>query len=159
MTETEQAAEITEQAAEITARQKELQQQVCQAAHAIYCGNPDWAAFFREVLGLEGIVRKSYPFQDALAEFERTETYADIQQMLTRLRERAIETAAPQEPTRVITVRLPTSLHEALREEAHEYRTSMNKLCISKLLQFIDSELVPSDTQRNHQRKGPEVDV
>jgi hypothetical protein len=50
------------------------------------------------------------------------------------------------EPTRVITVRLPKSLHESLRAEAHEKRTSMNKLCISKLLQFIDTDLVPTET-------------
>jgi predicted HicB family RNase H-like nuclease len=51
----------------------------------------------------------------------------------------------PDEPTRVITVRLPKCLHEALRAEAHEHRTSMNKLCISKLLQFIDEGMVPAD--------------
>jgi predicted HicB family RNase H-like nuclease len=136
----------TEQATEVTASEQGLPQQVCQAAQAIYCGNPDWVAFFREVLGLNGIVRQCFSSQDALAEFERTEAYAEIQQMLTRLRERAVESANPPEPTRVITVRLPKSLHDALRAEAHEHRTSMNKLCISKLLQFIDTELVPSDT-------------
>ena len=51
-----------------------------------------------------------------------------------------------EEPTRVITVRLPKSLHEALRVEAHEHQTSMNKLCISKLLQFIDGDKVPTET-------------
>ena len=45
----------------------------------------------------------------------------------------------------MITVRLPKSLHESLRTEAHEKRTSMNKLCISKLLQMIDTELIPGD--------------
>ena len=49
------------------------------------------------------------------------------------------------EPTKVITVRMPKSLHEALRAEAHEHQTSMNKLCISKLLQFIDNEFVPDE--------------
>ena len=43
--------------------------------------------------------------------------------------------------TRVITVRLPESLHEALKAEAVDHKTSMNKLCISKLLQaLIDEE-------------------
>ena len=50
-----------------------------------------------------------------------------------------------QEPTRVITVRMPKSLHESLRVEAHERHTSMNKLCISKLLQMIDTQLVPHE--------------
>jgi predicted HicB family RNase H-like nuclease len=46
----------------------------------------------------------------------------------------------------VITVRLPQSLHEALKDEAHAHRTSMNQLCISKLLQFIDGDFVPNDS-------------
>ena len=48
----------------------------------------------------------------------------------------------------MVTVRIPRSLHEALRVEAHEHCTSMNKLCISKLLQFIDKEMVPTETSR-----------
>ena len=44
----------------------------------------------------------------------------------------------------VITVRLPESLHESLRIEAHEHHTSMNKLCISKLLQLIEENMIPS---------------
>ncbi len=144
----------TEQATERRAHEMELQQQVYRTAYDLYCQNPDWVIFFREVLGLNGIVRRSFRTRDALSEFERTESYAEIQQMLKRLRERKPEDAKPPERTRVITVRLPESLHEALQEEAHEYRTSVNKLCISKLLQFIDNELVPSEKIR----KGPKVD-
>ena len=65
--------------------------------------------------------------------------------MVAKLRERSGDPAENREPTRVITVRLPKSLHETLRTEAHERKTSMNKLCISKLLQMVDSELIPSD--------------
>ena len=75
----------------------------------------------------------------------RATAYQEIQQMLTKLREQGPVATDPAEPTRVITVRLPKSLHEALRAEAHEHRTSMNKLCISKLLQFIDGQMVPSE--------------
>ena len=47
-----------------------------------------------------------------------------------------------REKTRMITVRLPESLHALLQQEADEMNTSMNKLCISKLLQIIDEQLV-----------------
>jgi predicted HicB family RNase H-like nuclease len=47
------------------------------------------------------------------------------------------------EPTRTITVRLPRSLHESLREEAHAHQTSMNQLCVAKLNRPIDDE--PAD--------------
>lgn len=124
------------------------EQEVYRIAHELFSQSPDWVTFFREVLGLEGIVKQAYPSAEAMADFERTNEYAEIQQMLAKLRERSVATPMPEdlEPTRVITVRLPKSLHEALRHEAHERRTSMNKLCISKLLQVVDEQLIPTDT-------------
>jgi predicted HicB family RNase H-like nuclease len=74
--------------------------------------------------------------------FEQTEEYTDIQLMVAKLRERGTVQINGKEPTRVITVRLPKSLHEALRVEAHNRNTSMNQLCISKLLQVIADDLV-----------------
>lgn len=145
----------TEQAVESRTREEELRQHVYQAAYELFCQGPDWVVFFRDVLGVNGIIRRCYPTRGVLSEFERTDTFAEIQQMLTRLRERKAEETLPQERTRVITVRLPESLHEALQEEAHEFRTSVNKLCISKLLQFIDDERIPSEKLR----RGPKVDV
>jgi predicted HicB family RNase H-like nuclease len=120
-------------------------QEVSRQARDLYNQHPDWVTFFREVLGKDGIVRKLCPTPEALEKFEKTQEYVEIQQMLTKLRKRTRGTAAPQEPNRVITIRLPESLHEALRAEAHDHHTSMNKLCISKLLQLVDGELVPAD--------------
>ena len=62
-----------------------------------------------------------------------------------KLREQRNATDTESEPTRVITVRLPKSMHEYLRTEAHDLRTSMNKLCISKLLQVIEQDLIPAE--------------
>ena len=122
------------------------QTEVKRVAHELYSRSPDWVTFYREVLGLRGVVRHTFPSREAMTEFEQTEAYEDIQQMLAKLREQGPMALDPDEPTRVITVRLPKSLHEALRVEAHEHRTSMNKLCISKLVQFIDGERVPTET-------------
>ena len=97
--------------------------------------------YFREILGIGGVVRRLFPKREELAEFERSTEYAEIQLMLARLRQRSNTRMDYQEPTRVITVRMPQSLHEALQAEAHTHRTSMNKLCITKLLQVIDGEL------------------
>ena len=114
-------------------------------AAEMYQQQPDWIAFFREVLGVDGLVRKLFITAEELADFEKTEEYAEIQAMLARLRERSGANADGREPTRVITVRLPKSLHESLRAEAHDRKTSMNQLCISKLLQVIDGELVMAE--------------
>lgn len=119
--------------------------EVLQAAEALFAQDPDWVTFFQRILGLGGLIRQAYPTPAELAEFEQSEAYARIQQMLARLRERQSDAPSSRKDTKVITVRLPKSLHDALREESYEYRTSINKLCISKLLQFIAKELVPPE--------------
>lgn len=122
------------------------QMEVKRTAEDLYAQAPDWVTFYREIFGLRGIARRMFPTREALAAFEQTEAYQEILQMLTKLRGQGPLAMDPDEPTRVITVRLPKSLHEALRAEAHEHRTSMNKLCISKLLQFIDNAKVPAES-------------
>ena len=120
-------------------RQHEVYQVACER----FRQNPDWVTFFREFLGVEGVVRKTFEHPQDLNDFEQGETYSEIQQMVARLRKRSKNQTESDEPTRVITVRLPKSLHESLRAEAHHRETSMNQLCISKLLQVIDNGLVP----------------
>ena len=123
-------------------------QVVQQAATNRYQHDPDWVTFYREVLGVDGIIDQMFPSFKERNEFEKSDAYAEIQQMLAKLREKSAQAKDGAEPTRVITVRLPQSLHEALRHEAHNHKTSMNKLCISKLLQVIADDLVPSDFER-----------
>lgn len=121
----------------------ERETHVQQVAQELFEQSPDWVTFFRAVLGVEGVVRETFSTPADMAAFEHSPEYAELQQMVARLRGRNGDASSSKEPTRVITVRLPQSLHESLRLEAHERRTSMNKLCISKLLQLIDNQLVP----------------
>jgi predicted HicB family RNase H-like nuclease len=122
-------------------------QEVFRVANQLFSQEPDWVTFFREVLGVDGIVRRMYKDGPELTQFEQSEEYRNIQQMLAKLREKngGELNGNSKEPTRVITVRMPKSLHEALKAEAHGMHTSMNKLCISKLLQVVDDELVPTE--------------
>jgi predicted HicB family RNase H-like nuclease len=127
------------------AESQEKYQEVYEVARNLFEQQPDWVTFFREVLGINGAARQAFPDPDALARFEQSEQFDQIQLMLAKLRERRVEVDESNEPTRVITVRLPKSLHESLRAEAHDRHTSMNKLCISKLLQVLDEDLVPNE--------------
>ena len=115
-------------------------QRVVQVAKQLYQSNPDWVTFFREVLGVEGAARTVFPDQNDYIAFEKSEHYIEVQQMVANLRQRKIPGGGHNESTRVITVRLPESLHEALKQEAEDHHTSMNKLCISKLLQALIEE-------------------
>jgi predicted HicB family RNase H-like nuclease len=123
----------------------EKYEQIYRKAFALFSTTPDWVTFFRQIMGVGGIIRTTFSSKEELSDFERSETFGRIQQMLGKLREPVPTNTSPAEPNRVITVRLPESLHEKLRVEAHDYRTSVNKLCISKLLQFIENDLVPED--------------
>jgi predicted HicB family RNase H-like nuclease len=130
---------------ELVQQQENREAKVYRVAFELFRQDPDWVTFFREVLGVDGVVRQVFPNLADLAKFEQTREYAEIQQMVAKLRERSSEPQDSREPTRVITVRLPKSLHESLRAEAHDRKTSMNKLCISKLLQIVDETLVPTE--------------
>jgi predicted HicB family RNase H-like nuclease len=114
-------------------------QKVLQVARQLHQGKPDWVTFFRETLGVNGAARSVFPTQDEYVRFEQSHEFAEIQKLVANLRTR--RAGGKHEPTRVITVRLPESLHEALKAEANDHNTSMNKLCISKLLQvLVDNE-------------------
>ncbi len=122
--------------------------EIYRKADEMYREGPDWVSFFRQILGVNGLMRTAFTDPAHLAAFKQTTEYTSILEMVAKLRERSDVLPQPQEATRVITVRLPQSMHDALRVEAHECHTSVNKLCISKLLQMVDAELVPTDGVR-----------
>jgi hypothetical protein len=143
---------------ETSASQIERHFEILKIAEELYSKNPDWITYYREVLGIDGIVRQTFPTQRQLEDFEQSEAYREIHYLLTKLREKkskkedkdkgkskAAALEEDGEEIQVITVRIPKSIHETLTEEAYQCRTSVNQLCISKLIQFIDSEMVPSD--------------
>ena len=113
---------------------------VLQVAERLYAMEPEWVVFFREVLGVDGIVRRTFSDPEALTRFECTPQYARIREMLDGLRCRQRESAARGEAQRVVTVRMPRSLHESLKDEAGRMRVSVNTLCISKLMKLLDEQ-------------------
>ena len=138
----------------MTTETQERYQQVLTAARTLAERDLDWVAFFREVLGIDGVVRKAFPRFEDLTEFEKSDEYDAIQRMLVKLREKKASGDSDSEPTRVITVRLPKSMHEYLRTEAHDLRTSMNKLCISKLLQMVEQDMIPAEKTAPARRRS-----
>lgn len=109
-----------------------------ESARDLYVQKLEWIRFFSAVLGPEGMVRQALKTDEEVAAFRDSPAYNAIQQMVGVLRSHEGEVNS-KEPLKVITVRVPKSLHESLRHEAHRRRTSMNQLCILKLLQDVDS--------------------
>jgi predicted HicB family RNase H-like nuclease len=137
--------------------------EILKIAEDLYAKNPDWITYYRELLGVDGLVRQTFLTQNQLMEFEQSDAYREIHHLLMKLREKQFAKKSKEEQGKgksqsvrpkneedgeeiqVITVRIPKSVHETLIEEAYQCRASVNQLCISKLIQFIDSEMVPSD--------------
>ncbi len=113
---------------------------VLQVAERLYAMEPEWVVFFREVLGVEGIVRRTFSDPEALMRFECSPQYARIREMLDGLRARQSGPQAERESQRVVTVRMPKSLHETLKNEAERMKVSVNSLCISKLMKLLDEQ-------------------
>jgi predicted HicB family RNase H-like nuclease len=113
---------------------------VLQVAERLYAMHPEWVVFFREVLGVDGIVRRTFTDPDALLRFECSPQYARIREMLDALRSRQRDQPSDRETQRVVTVRMPRSLHETLKAEAEQFHVSINTLCISKLMKLLDEQ-------------------
>ena len=110
-------------------------QKVLQVAKQLHSTRPDWVTFFRETLGVDGSARSVFGNQEEYLQFEQSKEFDEIQNLVASLRTK--KGGGRNESTKVITVRLPESLHESLKAEASEHGTSMNKLCITKLLKAL----------------------
>ena len=127
---------FTEPNGDPTAPLSDRDTMILAAARAIFSRCTSWTQFHAEVLGVRGLVRQHVQDLEELQAFEQSEVHEELQDMLLRLRIAARE----QEPLRVITVRIPQSLHDAIRNEAKDREISVNKLCICKLVQQLDEE-------------------
>ena len=120
---------------------------VREVAERLYAMRPEWVVFFREVLGVDGLVRRTFRTPETLVRFECSPEYARIREMLDDLRTQQRDQPAERESQRVVTVRMPKSLHQALKAEAAGKRISINTLCISKLLNMLDGTPAAAPTR------------
>ena len=132
-------------------------QQTLRLAEQAFSQTGSWVVFFREMFGPKGIVRTLFPEITEREKFQSTEPYRQLQEMLAAVRSQDTSKGDANEPERMITIRLPKSLHEALTEESGEVNLSINKLCITKLVQSVESRFVPVQKgRRRGRRPGPQ---
>lgn len=136
---------------------EERGQEVLRVAQEAFAQTGNWVVFYREMLGDDGVCRKLFSDADEMRYFETTPEFAELQEMVAAMRSQDLSKGDAAEPERMITIRLPKSLHDALRIEAKELNLSINKLCISKLLQRIEGRFVPLQRGRlRGRRPGPQ---
>ena len=131
--------------------------EVLRLAQDAFSKTGSWVVFYREMLGDDGVVRKLFNDTDSRRMFEETEEFAELQEMVAAMRSQDTSKGDAAEPERMITIRLPMSLHEALKTESSEMDLSINKLCISKLILPIKDRFVPlQQGRRRGRRPGPQ---
>jgi hypothetical protein len=117
----------------------------------------NWIVFYREVLGMTGLVRRTFETEAEQTAFQETPQFAELLEMVAALRSQDLSRGDSVEPEKMITIRLPESLHAVLADEADAMKLSINKLCISKLLQPVEGRFVPIQQGRRRGRKpGPQ---
>jgi predicted HicB family RNase H-like nuclease len=117
----------------------------------------NWVVMYRELLGVDGVVRKLFKTADEIRQWESSREFDEIHSMLAVMRSQDNGKGETIEAQRMITVRLPASMHEALKVESDESGLSINKLCITKLLQKMDARFVPLEPGKRRGRKpGPQ---
>jgi len=126
---------------------------VFETATELFGVAPTWTAFYRETLGGDGVSRSLFKDMDEAREYDASDEHSKVMEMLTVLRSRDLPENDPHEQQRMITVRIPKSLHDSICDEANALAVSVNKLCISRLLQKVDLSMIPSSTQKRRGRR------
>ncbi|MFO0922166.1 MAG: hypothetical protein U0905_06710 [Pirellulales bacterium] len=130
----------------------ERRRQVVASAAELFGVAPTWVAFFREVFAREGIISTLFSQSDR-KDYELSDEHGEVLEMLTTLRSRELPENDPSESQRMITVRIPKCVHDYICDEANALDVSVNKLCISRLLQRSDERMIPTSQQKRRGRK------
>ncbi|MFO0012286.1 MAG: hypothetical protein ACK553_06055 [Planctomycetota bacterium] len=127
--------------------------QVLREASELFGVAPTWTAFYRATLGVGGCIRHLFPTPEEMHAYECSDAHEKVLEMLTVLRSRDVPECDPCEPQRMITVRIPKSLHDSICAEANDLEVSVNKLCVTRMLQRIDRQLIPTSSQKRRGRR------
>ncbi len=125
---------------------------VVEIASELFGVAPTWVAFFREVFARDGVIQALFAESDRKG-YESSAEHSQVLEMLTTLRSRDLPENDPSESQRMITVRIPKCVHDYICDEANALDVSVNKLCISRLLQRSDERMIPTSQQKRRGRK------
>ena len=126
-------------------------------AEEAFAKTGSWVVFFREVLGVDGVVARLFADPDDFKRFIAGPEFETLHEMLAAIRSQDQSKSDAVEPERMITIRIPRSLHESLQVESKACELSINKLAISKLLWPANPRFVPEQQgRRRGRRPGPQ---
>lgn len=131
--------------------------QILLLAEEAFAKTGSWVVFFREILGAEGAIAELFADPDERSRFIAGPEFATLHTMLAAIRSQDDSKSDAAEPERMITIRIPRSLHQMLAKESESCDLSINKLAISKLLLPANPKFVPEQRGKRRGRKpGPQ---
>ena len=134
--------------------------EVLRVAENVFAQTGSWVVFYRTMMAPGGVVDQLFESADERRYFETTDAFAELLEIVTSIRSQDDAKAGAYEPERVVTVRMPRSFHEATSREAEELGLSMNKYCLTKLLQPASKRYTPLESGfRRGRRPGPQIIV
>ncbi len=132
--------------------------QVLRLAEEAFAMTGSWVVFYRTMLAPGGVVHQLYDNPTSRRYFETTREFAELLEMVTAIRSQDDSSSGTHEPTRMVTIRVPRSLHEATIQEAKELELSINAYCVTKLLQPANPRFTPLELgKRRGRRAGPQM--
>ncbi len=132
--------------------------QVLRLAEEAFAMTGSWVVFYRTMLAPGGVVDQLYDSPVARRYFETTMEFSELLEMVTAIRSQDDFSSGSHEPTRMITIRVPRSLHAATIRESEDLELSMNAYCVTKLLQPANPRFTPLELgNRRGRRPGPQM--
>ncbi|MCE2811929.1 MAG: toxin-antitoxin system HicB family antitoxin [Planctomycetota bacterium] len=126
---------------------------VQQVAAELFGVAPTWTAFYRETLGVDGVAHRIFSESEEYRNYESSDCHSKVLEMLTVLRCKDVSDCDPTEVQKMITIRIPKSLHDRICAEANELDVSVNKLAITRMLQRVDMSMLPLSNQKRRGRR------
>lgn len=106
-------------------------QRVVANAKVLFDCRPNWAVFYEQVFGINGIIEKAYPTPPQRHAFERTAEYGELHDLLNRL----IILDPLRGEVLAVTIWVPVGVWAMLDRESGGNFVRFESLCLLRLLQ------------------------
>ena len=106
-----------------------------QLAQELQQKGKNWLEAHNALFGIGGKCGQLFPTETERTAFAKTQAHRQMTDILSQLPEPPVQSKTPtlEEASGNLHVRLPRSLHAALRREAEAEGTSLNQLIVAKL--------------------------
>lgn len=137
---------------------EERHNEILRLSQEAFAMTGSWNVFYATIFAVGGVIDQMFPSKEQRRHFETTDSFAELLEMLTSIRSQDESKTDAYEPSRMITIRMPRTLHDAIKREAEELELSINNYGLTKLLQPAIRRFTPLEVGNRRGRKpGPQV--